>query len=74
MSRTTKNIKKYFKELLCRHKYCNTDYIEKLDEYTNTRYSMRKYVCNKCGKVVWVDGRYDYILWKETKKHYKKRI
>ena len=57
-----KSIKKFFKQLFCRHNWYYSDYIEKIDEKTNTRYSMRKYVCQKCRKVIWVDGRYDSFM------------
>ena len=61
----------YLKRLFCNHKYIQIDWYETEDEKQNIRYSMRKYKCDKCGKEIWVDGRYDCILWKEIKEYYK---
>ena len=48
---------KWLKQLFCWHKYEKDGFIE---EYENgIRYSIRRYKCSKCGKVILVDGRYD---------------
>lgn len=48
------------KQIFCKHEYKKIGYIQKIDN--NIRYSMRHYICNKCGKMIWVDGRYDKIV------------
>lgn len=50
-----KNIKKLF----CKHDYKKLAWREKYDQVYNERYSERLYNCSKCGKRIWVDGRYD---------------
>ena len=62
----------FFRRLFCKHNYTRIIWYEEYDKHRNQRYSMRLYQCNKCGKEIWVDGRYDYILWEEIKKYSKK--
>lgn len=51
------NIKSYLQKLFCNHQYVKIGF---RDEYENgLRYSVRKYKCSKCGKEIWIDGRYD---------------
>ena len=67
-------MKRFFKQLFCRHKYERMGWVEKsddgkevyfrefreeYDEKRNERYAMRHYMCLKCGKKIWVDGRCD---------------
>jgi hypothetical protein len=52
-------VKQYFKELFCKHNYEKIDYYAAVDNERNVRFPMRRYRCNKCGKDIWVDGRYD---------------
>lgn len=47
----------FIKKLLCKHDWWKIDWRFAEDE--NTVYSMRHYECVKCGKRIWVDGRYD---------------
>ena len=44
-------------KLCCPHMYLMTGYRE--EQEAGIRYSMRRYECQKCGKVIWVDGRHD---------------
>jgi len=50
-------MKNFLKKIFCKHN------MEKIDwRYVETDtlvYSKRLYKCNKCGKLIWVDGRYD---------------
>lgn len=51
------------KKLFCRHDYHKVDWEMAMDYRRNEVYSVRTYVCSKCGKKILVDGRYDpYIL------------
>ena len=52
-------MKNFFKRLFCCHNYCKADYEECFDRLTHTRYSKRLYICSKCGKSYWIDGRVD---------------
>lgn len=52
-------VKKFFKKLFCVHKYERKCWYATMDDHTNERYSVRLYKCKKCGKEIWVDGRYD---------------
>ena len=47
------------KQIFCKHDYKKIGYIQEIEN--NVRYSVRHYMCNKCGKTIWVDGRYDRI-------------
>lgn len=49
------------RQIFCKHNYEQPSWYEDYDEYTNERYSMRIYKCQKCGKEIWVDGRMDFI-------------
>ena len=49
----------FLKRLFCNHKYIKVDWYQTDNRYK--RYSMRKYKCEKCGKEIWVDGRYDTL-------------
>lgn len=51
----------FIQRLFCKHNYIKLDWYEKESEYRNIRYSMRKYKCEKCGKEILVDGRYDTL-------------
>ena len=55
----------FFRKLFCRHNYEKIAWCEEYDENRNERYAARLYKCNKCGKEIWVDGRYDPYFWKE---------
>jgi len=54
-------MKHIFKRLFCKHDYYKADWEQCYDEFRNMRYSRRLYICIKCGKSIWVDGRYDKI-------------
>ena len=51
--------KSWFKQLFCKHDYKKTGWDECYDEKRNERYTIRYYTCQKCGKRIVVDGRYD---------------
>lgn len=44
-------------QLFCCHHYQKVGFRE--SQEVGIRYSIRKYKCSKCGKEVWVDGRFD---------------
>lgn len=48
-------MRKLWARLLHNHKYVQTGF--KQAEDANVRYSIRKYECEECGNVKWVDGR-----------------
>lgn len=50
---------KFLRKLFCKHNYEKVAWCEEYDEHRNERYAARLYKCNKCGKEIWVDGRYD---------------
>ena len=52
-------MKNFLKKIFCRHDYEKISWYEEYDNFRNERYAMRQYKCNKCGKKIWVDGRYD---------------
>ena len=52
-------MKTFLKHLFCKHIYTKIAWCEEYDDYRNIRYAMRLYKCDKCGKELWVDGRYD---------------
>ena len=53
----------HLKKLFCRHDYRKIGWEEAMDYRRNERYTIRTYACDKCGKKILVDGRYDpYIL------------
>ena len=52
-------MKKFFKNLFCKHDYYQTGWDEAMDYKYNMRYSIRYYTCKKCGKQIEIDGRYD---------------
>lgn len=52
-------MKEFIKRLFCKHDYIKIDWYQTFDN--NVRYSRRQYMCKKCGKKIWVDGRYDKI-------------
>lgn len=58
-------MKEFLRKLFCKHDYKKIAWCEEYDEYRNERYAARLYKCNKCGKEIWVDGRYDPYFWKE---------
>lgn len=51
------NIFRKFRQLFCKHKYVKIGYYEEIAG--GIRYSIRIYVCHKCGKTIHVDGRKD---------------
>jgi hypothetical protein len=53
------------KQLFCKHIYIKFAWYEEYDERRNERYAVRLYRCDKCGKEICVDGRYDPYFWKE---------
>ena len=53
-------MKKFFKQLFCKHKYEKYLWYEEFDKERNERYSTHLYKCNKCGKEVLVDARYEH--------------
>ena len=55
----------FFKRLFCKHNYKKIAWQEEYDQVYNERYAERLYECSKCGKRIWVDGRYDPYFWKE---------
>ena len=58
-------MKDFLKQLFCKHDYQKIAWYEDYDKHRNERYPVRLYQCNKCGKKIWVDGRYDpYFLKK----------
>ena len=58
-------MKEFFKRLFCKHDYEKIGWMQEYDERRNERYAARLYQCNKCGKKIWVDGRYDPYFRKE---------
>lgn len=52
---------KFFRTLFCKHSYTKIAWREEYDVNRNERYPERLYECNKCGKKIWIDGRYDYF-------------
>ena len=56
---------KFFRIIFCKHNYQKIAWCEEYDKHRNERYAARLYKCNKCGKEIWVDGRYDPYFWKE---------
>ena len=49
----------FLKQLFCKHEYVKISWYQEEDKYRNERYAIRIYGCNKCGKQIKVDGRYD---------------
>lgn len=45
------------KHLFCKHKWVYLRWFEAYDKHRNTRYSVKEYICVKCGKKKAVDGR-----------------
>lgn len=54
-------IDKFFRQVFCKHDYEKIGFRQEIDELHNIRYALRNYRCNKCGKSIWVDGRYDTV-------------
>ena len=52
-------MKRFLKRLFCRHDYFKISWYEEYDYEHNERYAVRVYKCQKCGKEINVDGRYD---------------
>ena len=48
-----------FKQIFCKHDYKKIGFAQEI--VNNIRFSTRFYKCNKCNKMIWVDGRYDHI-------------
>ena len=51
----------WIKRLFCKHTYEKVGWFWKTDFVHNIEYSERVYRCTKCGKEIFVDGRYDTI-------------
>lgn len=51
------------RKIFCRHEFVKYDWYEEYDNLRNERYVVRLYRCEKCGKEIQVDGRYD-PYWK----------
>ena len=49
----------WIKRLFCKHTYEKVGWFWKTDLVHNTTYSERIHRCTKCGKEIFVDGRYD---------------
>ena len=49
----------FLKKLFHRHRWEFSGYVPEYDPVHHIRYSRRRYVCSVCGKVMWVDGRFD---------------
>ena len=45
------------KHLFCKHKWVYLRWFQAYDKHRNTRYSVKEYICIKCGKKKEVDGR-----------------
>lgn len=54
-----KKVKKYLKELFCRHNYDWKNYIVAIDRYVYEEHPKRRYECTKCGKVIWIEAAKD---------------
>jgi len=54
-------IKEFLKRLFCKHDYDKAAWEEFYDSRIDMYYSRRLYVCNKCGKSYWIDGRIDEL-------------
>lgn len=52
-------MKDFLRRLFCKHNYKKIAWCEEYDSCRNERYSVRQYLCVKCGKKIWVDGRCD---------------
>lgn len=52
-------IRQYFKRLFCKHEYCKVGFVEV--EENNIRFPLRHYICQKCNREIWIDGRKDFI-------------
>lgn len=50
---------RFIKQLFCRHDWYKVGFTETVEN--NLRYSIRSYVCAKCGKIRREDGRFDRI-------------
>lgn len=50
-------IVKRIRQLFCLHSYEKIGFIDNYDN--GVRYPIRKYRCEKCGKELLIDGRYD---------------
>lgn len=48
---------KWFSMWFCRHQYQKVGFVEA--QKAGIRYSVRRYKCAKCGKEIWIDGRFD---------------
>ena len=51
-------LRQFLKRLFCRHEFEPTgSFYEEME--AGVRYSVRHYICQKCGKEIWIDGRID---------------
>ena len=59
MKHTIYKLKMFLKQLFCNHNYVKISWYQEEDKHRNERYAVRIYGCNRCGKQIKVDGRYD---------------
>lgn len=50
---------KWLKRMFCKHDYEKIAFRQEIKG--GERYSVRRYICTKCGKEIWVDGRFDIV-------------
>lgn len=48
-----------YKKIAHKHQYVKIGFKQAEDQFS--RYSIRKYQCQTCQKIKWVDGRMDYL-------------
>ena len=53
---------KLLKRLFCKHDYNKAAWEECFDSLRDIRYSRRLYICSKCGKSYWIDGKFEKTL------------
>lgn len=54
-------IRRFFRQLFCRHEWRKIAVFQQEDPVRNERYGLRRYECQKCGKISHQDGRQDRI-------------
>lgn len=47
----------FLRRIFCKHNFVKVGFKQEIEN--NIRYALRNYNCTKCGKSIWVDGRYD---------------
>jgi ribosomal protein L37AE/L43A len=60
-------MKSFLKRFFCNHNYIKISWYEKMDNVHHERYAVRVYKCEKCGKQIELDGRYDYPFLRLSK-------